>query len=351
MNYQEQLKKNNTIKLREQLKDLPPFLNEFFRGISDNTSSLTRMGYCYDLRLFFSYLTTNCKRFKHISDLTDFTIENLCEVDVDDIEGFMEYLSFYTKNQSGKEVDIKNDSKGKSRKLAAIRTLFSYFYKKRKINVNHTLLIDFPKITTKTIVRLEVNEVSEILYEVESGANLTTRQRKYHFITKSRDMAIFTLLLGTGMRVSECVGIDLDHMDFKINGVKITRKGGNDTILYFGKEVKKALQEYLKYRRELFPKEGHEKALFLSMQNKRITVRAIQLLIKKYSKHVANFKQISPHKLRSTFGTNLYKETGDIYLVADILGHEDINTTRKHYAQMEDERRRSVANTVKLRKD
>ena len=101
----------------------------------------------------------------------------------------------------------------------------------------------------------------------------------------------------------------------------------------------------------MIPLEGHENALFLSLQNRRITVRAVENLVKKYSKLVTNLKNITPHKLRSTYGTSLYRETGDIYLVADVLGHKDVNTTRKHYAAIEDDRRRKAAKYVHLRED
>ena len=104
-------------------------------------------------------------------------------------------------------------------------------------------------------------------------------------------------------------------------------------------------------RKGITPVAGNENALFLSLQNKRISVRAVENLVKKYSKLVTNLKNITPHKLRSTYGTSLYKETGDIYLVADVLGHKDVNTTRKHYAAIEEDRRRSAAKYVHLRED
>ena len=87
------------------------------------------------------------------------------------------------------------------------------------------------------------------------------------------------------------------------------------------------------------------------MQRKRITVRAVEQLVKKYAQLAAPLKKISPHKLRSTYGTSLYRETGDIYLVADVLGHKDVNTTRKHYAALAQERRRTAAEVIKLRED
>ena len=201
----------------------------------------------------------------------------------------------------------------------------------------------------KNIVRLDVDEVAILLDEVESGEKLTKRQQAYHEKTKVRDLAILTLMLGTGIRVSECVGLDMDDVDFKNNGIKIHRKGGKEVIVYFGEEVCEALLNYMEERENITPVEGHANALFLSMQNKRISVRSVENLVKKYSKLVTNLKNITPHKLRSTYGTNLYRETGDIYLVADVLGHKDVNTTKKHYAALEDERRRTAAKYVRLR--
>ena len=173
---------------------------------------------------------------------------------------------------------------------------------------------------------------------VESGEQLTGKQLAYHEKTKVRDLALLTLFLGTGIRVSECVGLNIDDIDLKNNGIKIIRKGGNEVIVYFGDEVLEALLPYLEERKQIEALPGHTNALFLSMQKKRMSVRS-----------VTTMKNITPHKLRSTYGTNLYNETGDIYLVADVLGHKDVNTTKKHYASLEDSRRRMAARAVTLR--
>ena len=206
-----------------------------------------------------------------------------------------------------------------------------------------------PKIHEKNIIRLDVDEVSRLLDEVESGENLTERQRKYHDKTRQRDLALMTLLLGTGIRVSECVGLDMEDVDFRNNGIRIHRKGGAEVVVYFGEEVRTALLDYMVERQKITAEDGSVHALFLSMQNRRIGVRSVENLVKKYAKLVTSLKHITPHKLRSTYGTSLYRETGDIYLVADVLGHKDVNTTRKHYAALDDERRRSAAKYVKLR--
>ena len=348
--YHEELKINSTLKLRNLLKGQPEFLQEFFRGIRDTTSARTRIGYAYDLKLFFSFLMENKQDFKD-KLLNGLTLDDLVMVTPDDIEIYMEYVSYYEKNHKRTTLKRTNEESGKSRKLASIRTLFTYFFKKRKVPSNPAALVDFPKTHDKVITRLEINEVVKLLDEAEYGEHLTETQKKYHQITCKRDLAIISVLLGTGIRLSECVGINLDHIDFETGGIKITRKGGNEVIVYFGEEVEEALNDYLKERKQIEPLTGHEDALFLSMQRRRITDRSIQLLVKKYAKPAASLKTISPHKLRSTYGTNLYRETGDIYLVADALGHSDVNTTRKHYAEIGEDQRRKAAKHIKLRKE
>lgn len=149
--------------------------------------------------------------------------------------------------------------------------------------------------------------------------------------------------------MSECVGLDIGDVDFKNNGIKVVRKGGNEMVVYFGDEVEKALRDYLEERCGITPVAGSENALFLSTQRKRIGVQAVENLVKKYARQITTTKKITPHKLRSTYGTSLYQETNDIYLVADVLGHKDVNTTKKHYAAMDDQRRRSAASAVHLR--
>ena len=100
--------------------------------------------------------------------------------------------------------------------------------------------------------------------------------------------------------------------------------------------------------RETLPIDQNEKAMFLSLQNRRICTRAVENIVRKFAYESTPLKKITPHKLRSTFGTNLYRETNDIYIVADVLGHRDVNTTRKHYAAITEDHRRSVADAVKL---
>lgn len=350
MGYKETEEFNCLIKSREKLTLLPKFCKEFFYSINGTTSAKTRLNYAQDLIIFFTFLTEEVDEFKIFENLTDIPIEYLEKITPSTLDSFLEYLDYYIKNNNdGTIIERTNGENGKSRKLSAVRRMLKYFFKKENISSNPGELVETPKIHEKVITRLEADEVALLLDTVENGEKLTEHQSAYHDRTKKRDLAIITLLLGTGMRVSECVGIDIHHIDFNINGVKVSRKGGKETVLYFGDEVYTALQDYLSERLEIEAKEGHEEALFLSMQKTRITPRAVQNLVKKYSSLVTPIKNISPHKLRSTYGTELYRQTGDIYLVADVLGHADVNTTKKHYAEMDDANRRAAPKYIKLR--
>ncbi len=343
-NYHEEQNKLNIIKMRNVLSELPSFCKQFFRGIENNTSARTRLAYAYDLRVFFEYMKKNnsyCQKM----EIKDFPLSILDSIRREDIEEYLEYVTYYQKDDR----EITNEERGKSRKLASLRSFYNYFFQSELIEKNPAALIPMPKLHQKEIIRLDADEVALLLDEVEDGDKLTKSQKRFHDKTKVRDTALLTLLLGTGIRVSECVGLDIEDVDFKNNGIKVRRKGGYEAIVYFGEEVEKALFDYLEQRKRIIPLSGHEHALFLSMQNRRITVRAVENMVKKYASTVTTLKKITPHKLRSTYGTSLYQETGDIYLVADVLGHKDVNTTKKHYAALEDERRRRAANAVKLR--
>ena len=344
--YYEDVNIRNELKLREMLKKMPAFCKQFFIGIEPRTSSRTRLAYAYDLDTFFDYLKQNNPLLKTV-DVTSIPLSILNQITPQDIEEYLFYLKYYEKDG----VAHANDERGIKRKLASLRTFYRYLYKNEMIENDPAIKVDMPKIHDKNIVRLDADEVALLLDVVESGENLTAKQQIYHEKTKKRDLAILTLLLGTGIRVSECVGLDLDDVDFKNNGIKIHRKGGAEVIVYFGDEVRQALLGYIEERNQIEALDGSTNALFLSLKKSRINVRSVENLVKKYAKLVTSLKNITPHKLRSTYGTALYRETGDIYLVADVLGHKDVNTTKKHYAAIEDDRRRSAAKFVHLRED
>ncbi len=338
--------KKYTTMLRALLTELPPFCQEFFRGIQNETMVRTRYAYAFDLRIFFRFLVLQ----PEFSDKTvsTLTLSDLDRVTTSTIEDFLSYIAYYTDEDNKEYI---NGERAKARKLSTLRAFYKYFCRKEKLTTNAPSLVNQPAIHDKAIIRLEPNEVANLLDTVQSGEGLTEKQKQFHKRTQARDLAILTLFLGTGIRISELVGINIDDINFSENEFSIIRKGGNQDILVFGDEARTALLNYMLEREQMNAAEGHEEALFLSLQNKRLTVRSIEYIVKKYAAIVTPQKRISPHKLRSTYGTNLYRETGDIYLVADVLGHKDVNTTRKHYAAVSEDRRRLAAKVVKLRED
>ncbi len=327
------------------IKELPYYVEDFFIGVENHTSALTRLNYSYDLRIFFDFLSKRVFRDKSAHDIE---LKDLEKLDVSDFEFFLSYLGRYEIN--GKYERCTET--GKARKLSTLRAFYKYFFNKNLLSANTPTKVKMPKIHEKEIIRLDsnekVDEIGDMLYVVESGSGLTDKQKNFHNATKFRDTAIITLFLGTGIRISELVGLNIEDIDFNTNSFVVTRKGGNRVVLYFNEQVAESLKIYMDLRTNDNKVNKNEDALFLSLQNKRISTRTVQELVKKYAKIVSPLKHITPHKLRSTFGTNLYRQTGDIYLVADCLGHKDVNTTRKHYAALSEDLRKNAAKNLNI---
>ena len=342
--YHKQVARDQTVRLREITSELPPYVREYFRSISETTQPRTRTAYAYDIKLFFEFLIENNPVFRGKTP-ADIDLESLNQLTAADFEEYLDYLSLYTKN--GKE--FSNSASAKKRKLVALRAFFRYLYQTERLDQNVTEKVKTPKIHEKNIIRMESDEVANFLDTVEFGNHLTKNQQRFHEKNKVRDLAMLTLMLSTGIRVSECVGINISDVDFDRTSVRVVRKGGNEDLVYFSDEAAAILLEYLEERKKVDAEPGSEDALFLSSHRTRMTQRNVEYLVKKYARVATPLKKITPHKLRSTYGTALYQETGDIYLVASVLGHKDVNTTRKHYAAMDDHKKWESRNEVQLR--
>ena len=337
-----ELNVQKTEKLRAVLVTLPKFCLEFFRNIEPQTTLLTRINYAYDLRLFFSFLENELGK-PNVNHMTASQLEN---ISYNDMELYIEYLRLYYKDDAA----VENGEKGIARKLSSLRTLYHYYYSKEIITTDVTTRLETPKIHEKPILRLNYEEALKLLHVVNTGEGLSSKQLEYHQKTRVRDMAIITLLLTTGIRISELCALDVSDFDFTSRSFKVLRKGGNEALLYFGQEADDALQAYIE-QRKAGTTYSQDSPMFISLQNKRICVRALQELVKKYATVAVPLKNISPHKLRSTYGTMLYQSTGDIYLVADVLGHKDVNTTRKHYAAIDESRRKMASDKVQFKSE
>ncbi len=349
--YRDEVDAKRILQIREICRGLPQACSDFLRAIAVTTGTFTRLAYAIDLNTFFQFLHLERVFYarKEIVLYDDADLEHLTQ---SDLTAYTEYLTYYLKSDGDhtepEKVFVNHDLAIK-RKLCSIRSFYDYLFRHQRISSNVTELVPLPKIHEKPILRLSRAEMEKLLSAAQNGSEMSKGQQRFQKITAKRDYAMLMLFLGTGVRVSECVGINLSDVDLENNAFLVTRKGGNQVVLYFPPEVAEALADYMEERKETEALPGHEEALFLSLQRKRITQRAVQNLVKKYAAVAAPLKpKISPHKLRSTYATNLYQETGDIYLVADALGHSSVDTTRKHYADMTDARRRMAAEHVHL---
>ena len=350
--YREEVDNQRILRIRELCRLLPQACGDFLRAIAVTTGTFTRLAYAIDLNTFFQFLHLE-RLYYAQKDIVLYDDKDLEHLQQQDLTAYAEYLTYYLKHDdedpSGQERIYVNHELAIKRKLCSIRSFYDYLFKNQRISSNVTELVPLPKIHEKPILRLTRQEMEKMLATAQNGSNLSKGQQRFQKVTSKRDYAILILFLGTGIRVSECVGINLNDVNFEENAFLVTRKGGNQVVLYFPPEVAEALADYVEERKKIDAMPGHEDALFLSLQRKRITQRAVQNLVKKYAAVAAPLKpKISPHKLRSTYATNLYHETGDIYLVADVLGHSSVDTTRRHYADMTDARRRMAAEHVHL---
>lgn len=342
--YNQQVDMQNLELIRNISDQLPDYMRTFFRSIQTSKSSRTRLGYARDIKTFFEYI---CDVYvdADLKSPKDVSLDILSSLDGTFIEDFEDYLQMYRKDGR----TYTNGHASIKRKLCSLSVMYSYFYKHNMVKDNPVAKVDRPKLREKQIIRMEYDEVANFLDTVEYGDNLTNKQLQYHEKSKTRDLALLTLMLATGIRISECVGLDIKDIDFKNTCIRVIRKGGKEALVYFSDEAMEPLQNYMEERKKISAATGHENALFLSSQKKRISVRSVENMVKKYSQVAVPLKHITPHKLRSTYGTNLYRESSDIYLVADVLGHSDVNTTRKHYADMDNDRKRRARNSVQLR--
>lgn len=312
----------------DKLLTLPPFVRDYLYSIQNTTTVRTQLAYLTDIEAFLEYLSME----KNVPVLS-ITPELLSECSRVFYDGYFHYLRQYEKNG----VERTNDAASIRRKRSALQSLTSYLYDCDLLPENVMEKVRTPKLRPKVISRLDNDEVSSLFSAVEHGTG-SKHQAQYQLNTRIRDLAILATLLSTGIRVSELTKLDLTDVDLEKSSLRVVRKGKKEAIVYFSDEAAEYLADYYDLRKErIQPLPGHETALFLSLQRKRMTPRTVETLIKKYGKSAVPLKKIFPHLMRKTYGSRMYDAMGDIYLVAKLLGHESVETTAKHYIASEKE--------------
>ena len=329
---------------KNTIRDLPPYVNTYINSRFASTSAQTMQQYAYSIRRFFVWLQESVPHL-HNKPMSEITCDDLSLLTARDIEEFMIYL------QTGKN---KNSRAGVAQKIAAVGSLFKYLYRHDDISADPFAKIERPKLVQdKRIIYLTDDECVLLMDTIEFGSpNIPNHQMAYLEKTRCRDLAITTLMLDTGVRLSECIGLDIEDVNLRERKIQVYRKGGKYQYLPINEEVAEILEQYITERKNVCVSDKEDvKALFLSMRNNRISRLAIEQMIRKYALYAGITKPITPHKLRKTYGTALYRKTRDIYLTANALGHENVATTSRHYVDDNAESLREVANEISVRKN
>ncbi len=337
--YYAELKKNTLSQINDIKKDLPVYTHQFIDSCVLKYQINTALAYAKDVSLFFDFLKCRNPQCSGVQ-IKNIPLNILSALNAEDIN---EFQKFMVMNDGGSGHMVSNRTL--ARKMATLRNFFGYMTDKGFIPEDPTLKADKNrKYEENDIKRLDVDEAKRLIKAVEETKAKTKRGSARSKNTAKRDLAIVILLLNLGIRVSECAGLDLNDVNFEDNTLRIVRKGGKEAILYINEKIRNTLRDYIKNERPLLTSDPKEEALFISLKNNRLSVRSIEDMLKKYGEGANLIERVHPHKLRRTFGTRLYNSSGDIYMVADVLGHKDVNTTVKHYAAVDEEHRRSVAN-------
>lgn len=317
------------------LDAMPSYVRSYIRAIHNRTSPRTNFEYAFDIKMFLNYIAER-------NSLEEVSLSDLEKLPKETFEDYLEYLEHYESPHG----DVTNSRRSLSRKLSALKSFFNYLFTNEMISTYEVGKIPQPKCPKKPIIKMDKDETASFLSAVHGRRAMTQKEREYYEIQSVRDLAIMYLFLSSGIRASECSELDVDDIDLERSCIYITRKGGNESVVYFSDEASPYLVDYLDWRNNLEGLDEKEKALFISSQKKRLSVRSIERLVKKYADTSLPGKGITPHKLRATFATLLYEQTGDIYLVAETLGHNDVSTTKNHYANLSDKRKEENRNKV-----
>ncbi len=341
MTYKDQTREHYQIRLNKLLDEMPDFCRTYFIGRENRLSEVSAFSYASNLHVFFDYLHRNNRYFGG-RDIRTFTIDDMARLSTEDIEEFLHWMRYHETDG----IVYRNSQATLNHYISAISGLYSYYIKRRHLTFNPVDAIDRSKKKKKKIIRLENDEKDRFLNAAQYGTGLSPRQLVFHEKNQARDYAILSLFLDTGMRVSELVGINVSDLNFDKHAVSIIRKGGNQQYIYFSDRTEDILRSYLDVRHTYHPVDD-EDALFLSKSGERLSVKSIQVMVKKYASSALPEKmdKITPHKLRSTFATDMLRATGDIKLVSEQLGHANLNTTTI-YAEHDEERRMDVRNLL-----
>ena len=330
--YRNTLDKQNNERINDLLNDMPDFVEDYYdhlvaRGRSTNTIK----SYLYEVNVFLRFMAANLKK----ENIKSILVTDLDLIKLPQIEKYI------ARSEAG--APLKNTAK--RRRLSVIKSIYKYYFAIEAISTNPVIQLEGARLEDKEVIKLNENQVNALINCIANQNGVGEHSRAYSEKLIYRDLAIVMVLLGTGMRVSELVGLNVNDFDLTTPDepcFHIIRKGSDEDVVYFVPAVKTAVSDYIAYTRPILADTADENALFLSTQHKRMGVSSVDKMVKKYCIAAGLPTNISPHKLRATFATTVYKQTKDIYAVKDALHHKSIDTS-KHYIGDKEERKHSAA--------
>ncbi|MFD1737529.1 tyrosine recombinase XerS [Bacillus salitolerans] len=334
----ENIQSRNYNKLENLLTHLPWYVEEYIDKKKRKLSSGSLLNYCHDYKIFFDWLIA--EGF-YPGTSSEVPLETLEKITTQQVENFLSFLNYQLSN---KDITV-------NRKLSSLKSLFNYLQ-----NIAETEKLE-PYLKRNVMAKIEFNDVYEnpetvanrmegkILlgdeYEsfrkfIETGYGdmfkTNTRLLNFYKINKERDTALVSLFLGSGLRLSEVVGLNLEDIDFNKCSARVIRKGNKEQYVYFSEQALLDLQKYLKIRIERYNIPKQTRALFISAPmgpkgtTRRLSARAIEKIIEKYAKAFGK-PSLSVHKLRHSFATRYHAEINDVPKLRRQLGHSSIETT------------------------
>ena len=337
-------------KLKKIMDELPKFTTGFFRELSrfENKATSTLIAYATDLRVFFTWAKGFLPEYAE-TPVRDFPIDILSKLHVSDIKSYLlDYVPEYSTEitlfspdgeEKTKEVTRKNTRTTSARKLSTLKKFYHYY---NNLDPSEEYCITNDPVSSvkqardnkKPVKYLDEDKTKALFECIDSGEGLNGKAQKWNELTRERDKAIIALFLGTGMRVSELAGINIQDINFEKSSIQIYRKEQRLDTIYMSPKVKDALLSYINGSRlgTYKPDKDNENALFLSYKHCRMSVSAIERCVKKYTQVVTGTDDYSCHKLRDTFGTRIYAETGgNAKKVQVALNHKSASTTLDYY--------------------
>lgn len=306
-------------KVNELLKEMPEFVSDFIYNFGRIENYATKLEYCRDIKIYLEFITTYLKEYCD-KDITDLSLDDVANIEILDINRFLTTLS-----GNHKETTVK-------RKRASLSSMYGFFVATGKMSRNPIAATKSIKIPNKDVVYLTNDEQRTLLETVRYGTKLNESVAKAHYIYADRDSAMFILLLDTGLRVSEMLSTDIIDYNLEECSVVVTRKGGDTQVVYYSDECRDYLDIYFKSQKAKYELSSSDLKFpaFTTSTGKRLGVRAIEMLVKKYVAACIPEKAriISPHKLRSSFAMSFYAASDkDILLLKKKMNHKSIQTT------------------------